>query len=138
MNRLELQQISKLRLKESALLLRHGYSQGAYYLAGYSVECALKACIAKQTKKYEFPDKNIVTKAWCHDLNQLVTVAGIKHSLDSDISTNSKLGIYWAVVSNWNETVRYQFNISPNDARDLYIACSDKTNGIFTWIKQRW
>jgi len=38
-------------------LLRLGLFDGAYYLAGYAVECALKACIAKGTQRFEFPDK---------------------------------------------------------------------------------
>ena len=44
---------------------------GAYYLLGYSVECALKACIAKQTKKHDFPDKEVVKKSYVHNLVKL-------------------------------------------------------------------
>jgi hypothetical protein len=49
MNRAEFQKLSDLRLHESKALLTAGLPQGAYYLAGYAVECALKACIAKRT-----------------------------------------------------------------------------------------
>ncbi len=34
-----------------------GMWEGTYYLAGYAVECALKACIAKQIIAEDFPDK---------------------------------------------------------------------------------
>ena len=44
-------------LKRQKALLDGGYPAGAYYLMGYAVECALKACIAKQTKRYDFPPK---------------------------------------------------------------------------------
>jgi len=57
MNRLTLQRLSRLRLKEARVLLREGMYPGAYYMAGYVVECALKACIAKQTSRHDFPDK---------------------------------------------------------------------------------
>jgi HEPN domain-containing protein len=33
------------------VLLEAGLYAGAYYLAGYAVECALKACIAKKTAR---------------------------------------------------------------------------------------
>jgi len=44
-----------MRLKDAEVLLQKGRNEAAYYLAGYAVECALKACIAKQTKRHEFP-----------------------------------------------------------------------------------
>jgi hypothetical protein len=47
MNRNDLQNLSRLREKEAKVLLDNGCFAGAYYLLGYAVECALKACIAK-------------------------------------------------------------------------------------------
>jgi hypothetical protein len=47
MDRKDLQSLSRWRLLEARALLRAGLPNGAYYLAGYSIECALKACIAK-------------------------------------------------------------------------------------------
>jgi hypothetical protein len=41
MNRADLQQIAELRLQEARTLLTGGFPDGAYYLAGYAVECAL-------------------------------------------------------------------------------------------------
>jgi hypothetical protein len=54
-DRKDLQELSTVRPKEAAALLKAGLFDGAYYLAGYAVECALKACIAKGTQRYEFP-----------------------------------------------------------------------------------
>jgi len=53
MNRTELQRLSRIRIKEAKFLLDGGCYNGAYYLAGYAVECALKACIAKQTHRHD-------------------------------------------------------------------------------------
>lgn len=36
-----------------------GLYDGAYYLSGYAVEWALKACIAKNVKRYDFPDRKM-------------------------------------------------------------------------------
>jgi hypothetical protein len=43
MNRSDLQQLTEMRIRESGILLTGAESSGAYYLAGYAVECALKA-----------------------------------------------------------------------------------------------
>jgi hypothetical protein len=58
MKRKDFQELAAVRLKEARVLLRAGCYEGAYYLAGYAVECALKACISKQTERHEFPDRD--------------------------------------------------------------------------------
>jgi len=58
MNKTELENLVAIRIKEADILLAADCYQGAYYLAGYALECALKACIAKQVKEFDFPDKN--------------------------------------------------------------------------------
>lgn len=68
MNREDLQLISRQRRREAAALLRAKLFPGAYDLAGYSVDCALKACIAKQTNRHDFPNKKLAAEAWTHDL----------------------------------------------------------------------
>lgn len=64
MNRAEFQQLSRLRLREARALMSGGHYQGAYYLSGYAVECALKACICKQFGRYEFPDRKLVNDSY--------------------------------------------------------------------------
>jgi HEPN domain-containing protein len=54
MNRTDLQTLARLRLTEAKVLLRAGQHAGAYYLAGYVIECALKACVAKQVAHRPF------------------------------------------------------------------------------------
>jgi HEPN domain-containing protein len=51
MNRADLQKLSNTRLRQARILFAAGESSGAYYLAGYAVECALKACFAKHVKR---------------------------------------------------------------------------------------
>jgi HEPN domain len=72
MDRRGLQELSRVRLKEATALLHIGLFDGAYYLAGYAVECALKACIAKETQRGEFPDKDRVISSHTHKLLNLV------------------------------------------------------------------
>jgi HEPN domain-containing protein len=137
-NRSELQEISRIRLKEAEALLKAKHYAGSYYLAGYSVECALKACIAKQTKRYDFPNKDLANKAWVHDLEKLIKLAGLWLELDRDMKANRTLELNWAIVKDWTESARYEVSISAVQARDFYSACTTRNHGILPWIKKRW
>ena len=44
-------QLAEQRLAEAELLLANGFWSGAYYLAGYALECALKAKIASSFRE---------------------------------------------------------------------------------------
>ena len=138
MNRTDFQILSKLRIQEGRSLLDSGYYIGAYYLLGYSIECALKACIAKQTNKYDFPDKKLSTDAYTHDLQSLIKLAGLTTDFELEKNTNPQFSLNWAIVKDWSETSRYDSSITPAQARDMYSACSSRTNGILTWIKRKW
>ena len=50
-------------------------TDGCYYLAGHAVEAALKACIAKATRRYEFPDKDRANRVFTHDSVKLLREA---------------------------------------------------------------
>ena len=73
MNRSDLRELARERVREARQLLRARAPNGAYYLAGYAVECALKACIAKKTQRYEFPSRDTVNESHTHDLNRLLS-----------------------------------------------------------------
>lgn len=138
MNRKELQDLSRLRRQEAAVLLKSRHYPGAYYLLGYSVEFALKAAIAKQTKKHDFPNKALVNKAYTHNLENLLKLAELQLALEKDMKENRALELNWAVVKDWTEQTRYQANILAAEAKDLYSACSARKNGILPWIRVRW
>jgi len=70
MNRNDFQRLAELRLKEARVLLAAELPDGAYYLSGYAVECALKACIAKRTREHDFPEKKLVIDSHTHDLGK--------------------------------------------------------------------
>ena len=70
-NRTEFQILADVRLRRIKTLLDNGQWDGAYYLAGYAVECGLKACIAKLTKEFDFPpEKELHAKCYSHDLEK--------------------------------------------------------------------
>ena len=138
MNRTALQRISSLRVREARSLLRAGHPPGAYYLVGYAVECALKACVAGQVKQYDFPDKKLVNAAYTHNLEDLVKVAGLSLAFKRACQGNSDLAVNWAVVKDWSESSRYKIEITAAEARDMVSACTSRKNGVLTWIKSKW
>ena len=61
---------------------------GASYssLAGYAVECALKARIAKATRKHDFPDTKKADASHRHNLRELLKVANLEEArLDDEL-----------------------------------------------------
>lgn len=137
MNRNVFQKLTRIRVKEARALLDAGHYPGAFYLAGYSVECALKACVSKQVKRYDFPDKNFINEAYTHELEKLVRIAGLARDFERDRQANRELNANWAVVKDWKESFRYELDITRQQALDLYSACTGR-NGVLPWIKKRW
>lgn len=138
MNRSEFQRISRIRKKEARILLSNKEYAGAYYLIGYSIECALKACIAKQIQKWDFPDKEITNKVFTHNLESLLKLAGLEQQLKKDMDTNPSLKTNWAVIKDWSESSRYKTNITQKDATSIYSSCNSRKDGILPWIKKKW
>jgi HEPN domain-containing protein len=77
-----------MRIADARVLLRAGRHQGAYYLSGYAVECGLKACIAKQVRRYDFPDRKTVADSYTHNLDQLLKVAGLWPTHTAELRSN--------------------------------------------------
>ncbi len=120
------------------MLLESGLYHGAYYLGGYAVECAIKACICKQARRYDFPDKDFAKDVFSHDLEKLMGLAGLKRELEQQKTSSKDFGVKWALVANWNESTRYETAVSKILARDFYAACTARQSGVLPWIRKRW
>lgn len=128
--------LAELRAEEAHVLLKSRRRLGAYYLAGYAVECALKACIAKQRKRFEFPPRRVaVEKMYSHDLDTLVDIAGLKAQLKKEIAANPDFAANWNTVKDWTSESRYV--TSGLNAKDLYDAVTG-LNGVLPWIRHYW
>jgi len=101
-NREDLQAIARARLREAKALLNAGLPDGAYYLAGYAVECALKACIAKRTRRYDFPDKTRVNSSYSHNLKELARVAELEEDLKGRSARDEEFRKRWDDVQDWS------------------------------------
>ena len=139
MNQAEWQKIAKEKLHAAEVLLDAGEWASAYYLAGYAVECGLKSCIIARLVKaphliFEENQKKYSENCWTHNVGQLLDLAGLKEALDA---ANDTLTLHWMCVKEWNEQSRYKGK-NENDARSLYNAITDATNGVMTWLRTYW
>ncbi len=137
MDRSTFQALSNLRRVEASALIRAGHYAGGYYLLGYAVECAFKACICKKTVRHSFPPRE-ADKLYSHKLEDLRRLAGLQAQMQADINANAALGVNWAIVRDWTEQSRYDLTMGRAAAEDLYSACTARTNGVLRWIKNRW
>jgi hypothetical protein len=137
MNRKQLRALSEIRLLESQALFRARHFSGAYYLAGYAIECALKACIAKQFKRYEFPDRKRVNESYTHDLKALAKLSNINQAILAQASSDPGFQANWDLVTLWSEKSRYE-TADRAKAKSLLDAIMDTRSGVMPWIAQHW
>jgi HEPN domain-containing protein len=138
MNRRDFQKLAELRLKDAQALLGARRPSGAYYLAGYAVECALKACICKKVKAGDWPVKpDDVRKMYSHDLNELFRQADLLNQREAEIRSNAVFAVNWNTVKDWSEQSRYDVH-TISDARNLLMEVSDATNGVLLWVQRYW
>lgn len=133
----DLERLSIVRHDDALFLFQNNRCSSAYYLVGYAVELALKACIAKQFQQDAIPDKAFVNAVYVHKLDTLLGLAGLKQEFDAAIKVDPTLGAYWAIASNWSEESRYGM-WEPFEAGSLVQAICDKDHGVFQWVKKHW
>jgi HEPN domain-containing protein len=129
--------LANTRLREAKALLAAGDWSGAYYLAGYAVECALKAVIAKEVKRHDFPDKDRVNRSYTHKLTDLAMLARLDAEIAMERKAKSGFAAAWATVTEWDEKSRYAI-WTADEAWALVDAVGRRKDGVLIWVKQRW
>ncbi len=124
-------------MREARALLRAGHHDGAYYLTGMAVECAIKACIAKRTRRYEFPERDRVVESYTHDLAKLIRTAGLQAELNRDVAGDPAFARACNYVKDWTVDSRYAGN-SRQAAETLYQAVTTRNSGMLRWIRKHW
>jgi hypothetical protein len=139
LNRAELQQLSNERIEDARALLAAQQWSGAYYLAGYALECALKSCVLAYIERTGiiFEDKKYAERCWTHDIEDLVQHAGLKAERDTAAAANPILRDNWLTVKDWKETSRYHIS-TQLQAEKLFLALTDANDGVLPWIKNYW
>ena len=136
MNRADLHKLANARIREAQVLLGAGEYSGAYYLSGYAVECALKACFAKTIKRHDFPEKGRTDKVFIHRLPELVLIVGLRTPLKEALKKEA-FELRWITVSEWTEQSRY-YLWNRNQAEQMLDAITHRKDGILPWLKRHW
>jgi len=139
LNRVRLQQLSEERIADAQALLGAQRWTGAYYLAGYALECALKSCVLAYIERTGiiFEDRKYVEKCWTHDIEDLVRQSGLNIERDKAAGNNLKLGLNWAVAKDWSESSRYRMS-TQLQAETLFHALTNSPDGVLPWVKNVW
>lgn len=148
-NLFEIKQLAWQRLEEAKILSSNNMCDGAFYLAGYSVELMLKAKICErlgipnlfaESDSYAKTIEGIgeIRKAVkTHNLFTLLIFSGLKVKFDLDKATNKTLAKTNSLLfSAWDESARYKpcGHFKPADVNNLLTLLQDK-DGILKWIE---
>jgi len=132
----DFQLLAERRLVDVAVLMNAERFEAAYYLAGYAIECALKACVAKRTEQYDFPAKDSA-KLYTHDIEYLMRHSGQQESFDQERASDGVLHSNWSVVEKWTESSRYG-TPSSEAAEEMHSAIADPDHGVMACIRRYW
>lgn len=136
MNRNDFRKLAVIRLEDARILLRHGRFEGRFYLSGYAVECGLKACIARLTKRYDFPDISL-KDAYTRYLTKLLKIARLEEARNREFELDRGFEFNWHVVNEWKAESRYA-NPDRQQTESLSNAVADRRHGVLRWLRQHW
>jgi hypothetical protein len=141
-NRGDFQQLAELRLREAEALVAAGLWDGAYYLAGYAVECGLKACILARVERegvlFDAGNRDFSKNCWTHDLDKLLDLAGLTGVRRADGGADRAFEENWQTVVAWDEESRYVLGRTESAARNYLAALTDPNHGVRIWITRHW
>jgi hypothetical protein len=136
-HRLELRDVAEAKIADAILLADNLRFSNAYYLAGYSVEIALKACIARQFKPETLPDRRFVNAVHTHDFDELIRLAGLQDDSRAAFGLDPMLGANWAIVAEWSEATRYDM-VTREKCDQMIEAVGGEPSGVLQWLRQHW
>jgi hypothetical protein len=96
-----------------------------------------EACIAKSTRRYDFPDKQRVDASYTHSLRDLVKLAGLEKALADLKQEDKDFRESWELVESWREVSRYEVHTLA-EAGELIEAIGARNHGVIRWIKVFW
>jgi hypothetical protein len=135
----EIERLADLRYKEACCLLNNKLWDGAFYLAGYSIELLLKARICKNLRIdnfYEFglPVKKEFYRVFKnHNIRELIMLAGMYFDFVRLGIADKDFVNHWSRLLVWSEASRYKMDKTEAEATNFIISA----NTIGLWIKEK-
>ncbi|MBD2753765.1 HEPN domain-containing protein [Spirosoma validum] len=135
---LEFKDIAERRLEEALVLHSAGKYDGAYYLAGYVIECALKAAISTHLNYeiYAGMDGEL-SNFRTHKLSKLVIFAGFVKGLAETLDPKLKSAYSYITsqTDGWSEVKRYEPIACSKQKCDSFL---ESVQILMQWIRQHW
>jgi hypothetical protein len=108
MHRDTLKELVAIRLKEAGYLFERECFSGAYYLAGYAVECAFKVILTHHIQSHTIPEKKWVEKFHTHEFSKLINLANLAEKFKDKKDHDDQFAAAWESVEKWNPESRYE------------------------------
>jgi HEPN domain len=142
-NQADLRRMAEERIKDARALLRGKRWEFAYYVAGYSVECALKSCVLARMihTAWVFEEKWNARDCLTHNFDDLIQLAGLTNELNArrraSAASRDSFVSNWGTVVAWKPESRYASKTEA-EARDLFAAITHNPDGVLRWLKNYW
>lgn len=75
-------------------------------------------------------------KWYVHSAEKLANAFELRASMDSE--SDPVFQANWNTVKLWEEESRYRSDVTEDEARSLWQAIVDESNGVLQWIQSRW
>ena len=148
-SRSDLQKLTKQRLDEANALLSLNFADAAFYLAGYSIECALKAAVCRTLDQNDFyePDRSnkgaryvqdrIFREFKTHNYNDLLVLSGLSAKFELARVSDSLLYSAWTDIekAGWTEQFRYELGTQSRQSVSDFIKAVEI---LIVWISKYW
>jgi hypothetical protein len=102
----------------------------SYSHVGFAVEAALKAYVMRKERLNGWPDKELRSDLYTHDLRKLVAVAQI------ELKPRNPIGPSWAVVLQWDRAQGYDPEPMPRRVARSMVEAAFGEKGVVTWIRR--
>jgi HEPN domain-containing protein len=119
------------RFEEAEILLEAGKHTGAIYLAGYGIECMLKALVLSSVPRSSLAVvKGMFRGNRAHEYEWLKS----EYRVRSGTTFPSEITLYFALVEGWSTDLRYEpGTLATKDAESFMKAA----RAIIDWIDRR-
>jgi hypothetical protein len=145
-SRAEFKTLANKRLDEAKALQQAGHYEAAFYLAGYAVECGLKAAVCKTLQIDIFDMPTDLHKGFkTHRLDHLIVLSGLSKQLAEDIAADTSLSLAASPFltppldfegwQSWSEQVRYNVIDCPEQVLQEFVSNVDY---FMSWLRNHW
>ena len=131
----QLRTVADRRFEDAKVLLKKKRTNAAMYLAGFAIECLLKAQLLEQFRWLQsarLPKSSEETRLWClcyrwHDLDEILgRLTGIVQRLERESKSNRPYARLRSICGKWTIFARYSpLTASTDEAREFLGAVEE-------------